>query len=272
MDKPRVAGIQLNSSHEVAINLEKMSYWIEKAAQSGANLIVLPENVVLMGKSENDKINIAETFGHGPIQALFGKLSKKYKIWLLAGTLPLKTEQKTHVTASSLLYNSEGNCVARYDKIHLFDVVVQPGKEVHQESKSIVPGQEIVSVKSPLGKIGLSICYDLRFPELFRKLFNQGVELFLLPAAFTQITGEAHWEVLIRARAIENFSYVVASAQTGTHSNGRTTFGHSMIVDPWGKILDQLPEEEGVVMAEIDLDYLYDLRQRFPVLEHQRLH
>lgn len=270
MSANRVAAIQLTSNHILSENLEKVSYWVEEAAKAKASLVVLPENVAIMGKAESDKLKIAEKYGNGPIQELFGKLSNKYKIWLLGGTIPILSNMDQKVTASALLFNPKGECVARYDKIHLFDVIVEPGKEIHQESKTIAPGHDIVSVATSIGNLGLSVCYDLRFPELYRKLFNLGSEVFLIPSAFTAITGRAHWEVLLRARAIENFSYVVAAAQTGTHSNGRQTYGHSMIIDPWGKILDIIPAGEGMVLADIDLEYLKDIRTRIPVFMHQR--
>lgn len=266
----KIAAIQLTSSSDLNENLDKISNWVKKAAEEAASLVVLPENMLMMGQTETDKLNIAEAFGEGSIQAWLSNLAIQHKIWLVAGTLPLKSPDKNRVTASSLVYNSEGHCVARYDKLHLFDVCVD-SDERYEESKTIFPGKEIVCLSSPVGKLGLSVCYDLRFPELYRALFKKGAEIMTVPSAFTEKTGKAHWEVLLRARAIENFSYVIAANQVGQHSNGRKTYGHSMIVDPFGKILAERPDGEGVITAEIDLNYLHRLRENFPVHLHQRI-
>jgi predicted amidohydrolase len=274
----RVAAVQMNSTDNVEENLATLQRWVSEAAtKQGAQLVVVPENAVLMGLSEEDKLKIAENPEKGPIQDFFSNLAKTLNVWIVGGTLPLiafsksASSNKKLVYASSITWNNQGKEVARYDKMHLFDVQVQPNQEEYFESHTICPGEEIVSVDSPFGKLGFTICYDLRFPELYRKLFNEGVEIFTVPSAFTAITGKAHWEPLLRARAIENFSYVIAANQVGKHRNERSTWGHTMIVDPWGTILGCLPEEEGVVVAEIDLDYLNDLRRRFPVREHRRI-
>lgn len=266
----RIAAIQFTGSHDVKANLDIVEKWVNRAAHNGAKCVVLPENFALMGKTERDKLNIAEPFGEGPLQDFLSNLSKKYRLWIVGGTIPLISNLPTHVTASSLVFNDQGQCVARYDKIHLFDVEVEQ-RETYLESSTITPGKEVVAVSTPFARLGLTICYDLRFPELYRKLFNEGVEIFVVPSAFTLKTGTAHWEVLLRARAIENLCYVVAPNQAGHHTNGRDTYGHSMIIDPWGQIVQVLPEGEGLVMADIDLAYLKDIRRRFPVKEHQRI-
>lgn len=266
----RIAALQMTSSHSVAENLKTVETWVGTASERGVNCVLLPENFAFMGKVETDKIAIAESFGTGPIQSFLSQVAKKCNLWLIGGTLPIRCDDLQRVTATTLVFNPEGQCVARYDKIHLFDVEIDH-TEAHLESRSVYPGKEVVNLTTPFAKLGLTVCYDLRFPELYRTLFNQGVEVFMVPSAFTQKTGEAHWEILLRARAIENFCYVVAANQSGVHTNGRTTFGHSMIVDPWGKVLDILPSGEGLVMADIDLSYLKDIRRRFPVMAHQRL-
>lgn len=266
----RIAAVQFTGSHDTQANLAIVEKWVSRAAQNGAKVVVLPENFALMGKLETDKLKLAEPFGEGLLQDFLRNLSKSLRLWIVGGTIPLISPMADRVCASSLVFNDQGQCVARYDKIHLFDVDVGQ-QEIYRESSTIYPGKEVISINTPFAILGLTVCYDLRFPELYRQLFNEGVEIFVVPSAFTQKTGQAHWEVLLRARAIENFCYVVAPNQTGHHSNGRDTFGHSMIIDPWGKILQVLPEGEGFVMADIDLAYLKDIRRRFPVKEHQRL-
>lgn len=266
----RIAAIQMTSSHKVDENLNTVAKWVAKAKDAGALMVLLPENFAFMGMNESDKLNVAESFGKGPIQDFLSRLAKIHGIWLVAGTLPLQASDPRKVTATTLVFDPKGQCVGRYDKIHLFDVEVD-SQEAHTESRTVDPGNRVVSLVTPIATLGLTICYDLRFPELYRRLFNEGAEVITVPSAFTQKTGEAHWVVLLRARAIENFCYVIAANQSGTHSNGRTTFGHSMIVDPWGKVLDSLASGEGMVMAEINLDYLKDIRRRFPVLQHQRI-
>lgn len=293
----KIAAIQMSSSESVSKNLETVERLARVAASNQAKLLVLPENVAFLGKNEEDKLPIAEDPVQGPIQNFFSKLAKELDIWLVAGTLPIKSPSvgEKRVYARSMVWDNKGQNVASYDKIHLFDVSVQspsaaesvsatdstaegatkkPENATYQEyieSKTICPGKNIVSLNSPLGKLGLSVCYDLRFPELYRKLLSQGTEIILVPSAFTATTGEAHWESLLRARSIENFSYVVAANQVGVHANGRASWGHSMIVDPWGKILAMQTKGEGIIYAEIDLEYLADIRRRFPTLEHQRI-
>ncbi len=280
-----IAAVQMTSNNKVSENLAAVVKWVSQAAILGAQVVVLPENVALMGKNESDKFAIAEEPFKGPIQDKLREIAVQNNVWIVAGTIPIKiselgitksgnpesgiSEQK--VASTSWVYNNKGETIARYDKIHLFDVKVRPGQEEYQESKTVFPGNKIVCVDSPVGKLGLSICYDLRFPELYRKLLDEGAEILLVPSAFTQITGEAHWEVLLRARAIENVCYIVAAAQVGTHPSGRKTFGHSMIVDPWGTVIAEDKDGEGLIMTDIDLEYLKKTRERLPIVLHRRI-
>lgn len=266
-----VAAIQMNSTADVAINLTKAQELLAEAAAAGAQLAVLPENFALMGRSDQDKLVVSEPFGHGPIQAFLQQQARQHQLWLVGGTIPLANKTDNRVRAANLVFNPEGVCVARYDKIHLFDVQVIPGQEEYRESATIAPGEAVQVVNTDIGKLGLAVCYDVRFPELFRLLAVAGSEIFALPAAFTVPTGRAHWDVLVRARAIENQCFMIAAAQTGKHPNGRLTYGHSMIVDPWGKVLAELPEGEGIVVAEVDLDYLASVRAKMPIAHHIRL-
>ncbi len=266
----RIAAIQMTSSNSINENLEKIAELVKKSVQQGAQLVVLPENAVFIGQEETDKIQISEQVGKGPIQAFMSKIAKQYYIWLIGGTIPIKTKSNQHVFASCFVWDNRGNAIARYDKIHLFDVTVN-STECYFESKTISPGHTVVSVNSPFGKIGLTICYDLRFPELYRALLQQKVELVVVASAFTDTTGKAHWESLLRARAIENFCYIIAPNQTGIHANKKVTYGHSMIIDPWGKVLACLGKEEGVLITDIDLSYLKTVRNTFPTLQHIKL-
>ncbi len=261
-----VALIQLTSSSDVKQNLACIADQIRAAAQAGAQLAVLPENCVMMRKANDALFDIAEEKGNGPIQSELSALAAYYGIWLIAGTIPTKGKGE-RVRSSSLVFDDKGKLVGAYDKIHLFDVLVPEG-ESHQESLHIEPGSAVVTVDTPIGCVGLSVCYDLRFPELYRQLVLKGAEIFTVPAAFTAITGDAHWEVLLRARAIENLCYVLAPNQSGHHDNGRITHGHSMIIDPWGKKIATLPQEVGILTAEIELSYLRTLRKDFPCNEH----
>lgn len=267
----RVAAIQMASGPNVNANLLEAARLLRKAAEAGAKLVVLPENFALMGMSEFDKVKIREADGGGILQDFLAEQAVKLGIWLVGGTIPLAGHDPDKVNAACLLFDDKGNRVARYDKIHLFDVKITESDERYNESESIEPGSKVVVVDTPFGKLGLAVCYDLRFPGLFRHMSEEGVEIFALPSAFTAITGKAHWETLVRARAIENLSYVIAAAQGGYHANGRETFGHSMIVDPWGIVLDELPRGSGVVVAKVERDRLHDLRRSFPVLEHRKL-
>lgn len=265
----RVAAIQMNSTAIVEENLNTVEKLIKVAADKKSLLAILPENVAILGKHEEDKLQCAETLGAGPIQDFISSLAKKYQIWIVGGTIPIKVENENRISASCMVWDDQGKMKAHYNKIHLFDVTVST--DAYNESKTIAPGKDIVTVDSPIGKLGLSICYDIRFPELYRKLSAVGAEVLCIPAAFTKVTGSAHWEILCRARAIENLCYVLAAAQFGTHANGRSTYGHSMIVDPWGTVVACLPSGEGVIVADLNLDFLKETREKFPVLHHIKL-
>jgi len=267
----KIAAIQMASGTNVTANLIEVSRQISSATQAGARLIVLPENFAIMGMHDEDQVRIGEEEGSGPIQDFLSEQAKKNKIWLIAGTIPLKSEREDKIYSACLVYNEKGESVTRYDKIHLFDVNLNVSNETYCESETIVPGNQVVVVDTPFGKIGLAICYDLRFPELFRQLVLKGAEIIVLPSAFTAITGNAHWEILLRARAIENLCYVIASAQGGYHVNGRQTHGDSMLIDPWGTILDHLPDGSGYVIADIDIENVKNIRLNFPVLEHRKI-
>lgn len=264
----RVAAVQMVSGMEVADNLEQAARGIEKAACGGAGLVALPEYFCFMGRHDKDKVPLAETPGDGPIQSFLSDQAKRHGIWLVGGTLPLRCPDAQRVYNACLVYDPQGHVRARYDKIHLFSF--QRGQESYDESRSIRPGDEPPQVfEMPFGRTALGICYDLRFPEFFRA---QGdVRLMVLPAAFTWTTGSVHWEVLLRARAIENQCYVLASAQGGLHENGRRTWGHSMLIDPWGDILDCLPEGPGVAAGMLDASRLAAVRESLPALRHRVL-
>lgn len=266
----RIAAIQMTSGADVGANLTEAGRLIGSAARAGAKLVVLPENFACMPKAEADRLAVAEDDGRGPIQDFLAAQARTNGVWLVGGTIPLRASAGAKVRAACPLYDHNGVRVARYDKIHLFDVQL-PNGEVYQESRAIEAGDELVVVDTPVGKLGLAVCYDLRFPELFRGLLDRGAEVLALPAAFTAHTGRAHWEVLLRARAVENFCYVAAAAQWGAHANGRHTHGDSMIINPWGEVLDRLPQGTGYAVAEIDLDEQARLRQNLPAIAHRRL-
>ncbi|WED43869.1 carbon-nitrogen hydrolase family protein [Legionella cardiaca] len=267
---PNIAAIQMISSGSITNNLNQVKQFFIKAKEEEIDLLVLPENFAFMGKHETDKLSKAEKYGSGEIQDHISRWAKEYGLWVIAGTLPLKGLQE-RARSSCLVFDDKGLCAARYDKIHLFDVRVSE-QEAHQESSTIERGDEIVVVDTPVGRVGLSVCYDLRFPELYRQLVLRGAELFSVPSAFTAVTGAAHWEVLLRARAIENLCYVIAPNQGGLHENGRHTYGHSMIVEPWGKIVRQQEEGIGMITAEVDLQQLEQLRRQFPCNDHHVLY
>ncbi len=263
----RVAAVQMASGPNVEGNLREAERLIERAVEHGAQLVALPEYFGIMGMREEDKVSLREREGSGPIQAFLAATAKKHGIWLLGGSVPLQCDAPDKVRNSSMLYDESGRLVARYDKIHLFGF--EMGEERYSEQRTIEPGNRVVTVDSPFGRIGLSVCYDLRFPELYRAM--KEIDIILVPSAFTETTGRAHWEPLIRARAIENLAYVVAPAQGGYHVNGRETHGDTMIVDPWGVVLDRLPRGSGVVAAGINLQHLQRLRQSLPALSHRTL-
>lgn len=267
----RVAAIQMASGPNVNANLLEAARLIKLAAEAGAKLVVLPENFAIMGMSEFDKVKIREQDGSGPMQDFLAEQAARHGIWVVGGTIPLAGQDPNRINAACLIFDDQGKRVARYDKIHLFDVQITESNEQYNESETIEPGDTIVVLDTPFGKMGVAVCYDLRFPGLFRRMSEEGVELFVLPSAFTAITGKAHWDTLVRARSIENMCYTIASAQGGYHANGRETYGHSMIVDPWGVVLDTLPRGSGVVVADIDINRLHDMRRSFPVLEHRKI-
>ncbi|MDZ5634209.1 MULTISPECIES: carbon-nitrogen hydrolase family protein [unclassified Janthinobacterium] len=262
-----VAAVQMISSPSVEDNLATARRLVAQAAAAGAQLVVLPEYWAIMGKQETDKLAHAEQPGSGPIQDGMAQMARQHGIWLIGGTLPLISGEEGKVLNTTLVYDPQGEPAGRYDKIHLFGFT--RGAESYNESRTIVPGAQVRSIETPFGRVGLSICYDLRFPELYRAMGD--CALIVVPAAFTHTTGSAHWEVLLRARAIENQCYVLASAQGGLHPNGRRTWGHSMLIDPWGEVKAVLPEGEGVVSGEIDLLFLAGVRESLPALAHRTM-
>ena len=267
----KIAALQMTSGPDVSANLEQASSLLERAAAQGALLAVLPENFAFMGLHDADKRGVAESDGDGPIQEFLAAAARRLGIWIVGGTVPLRASGDGRVAAASLVYSAEGKRVARYDKIHLFDVDIPGRAESYRESDHVAPGSEPVVVDTPAGRLGLSVCYDVRFPELYRRLSAAGAQVLVVPSAFTGPTGRAHWETLLRARAIENLCYVVAAAQSGFHANGRETYGDSLIVDPWGGILQRLPRGIGCVIAEVDLELQARLRAGFPALDHRVL-
>ena len=267
----RVAAIQMTSSHIVEENLLVAGQLLEKAKESGAAIACLPENFSFIGLKDADKLKVAEADGDGPVQAFLRDTARRLKLWILGGTTVLKGDSATRVANASLLFDADGKRVARYDKIHLFDVSIPGRNERYLESTHVTPGRRVVIADTPVGKLGLSVCYDMRFPELYRELVAQGAEWLAMPAAFTVPTGRAHWEPLLRARAIENLCYVVAPAQSGTHTSGRETYGDSLIVDYWGQVVSRLAKGSGVITAEFDLAKQAETRTRFPALENRQL-
>jgi nitrilase len=263
--KTKIAAIQMTATPRVADNLETAGRLIAQAAAAGAKLVALPEYFCLMGMRDRDKVEIRENFGSGPIQDFLAAAAVREKVWIVGGTLPLACEVPDKVRNASLVFDAAGNCVARYDKIHLFGF--QTATERYDERRSLEPGSEVVTLATPFGRVGLSVCYDLRFPELYRAMGE--VDLILIPSAFTETTGRAHWETLIRARAVENLCYVLAPAQGGRHENGRETYGNSMIVDPWGEVLARQDKTPGVAIAELDLARIAEVRSSLPALTHR---
>jgi deaminated glutathione amidase len=261
----------MNSGPDVALNLGVAGQLLADAAAAGAVLAVLPENFALMGAKEADRLAVAEAPGSGPIQDALAELAQKLSLWIVAGTVPLRGRTPQRVAPACIVFDANGRQVARYDKIHLFDVDIPEKKESYRESAAFEPGTEPIVVETPVGKLGLSVCYDMRFPELYRRLSAQGAQLLAMPAAFTVPTGQAHWEVLLRARAVENLCYVLAAAQWGMHANGRETYGDAMIVDYWGRVLARQPAGAGVIVAEIDPVAQAGVRAGFPALKHRVL-
>lgn len=261
----KVAAIQMASGPNVEGNLNEAKRLIEQAVIQGAKLVVLPEYFAIMGIADTDKVHAQEVIGNGPIQSFLSEIAKKHAIWVIGGSVPISSDNPHKIYNSTLVYNDNGDCVARYDKIHLFGLDL--ANEHYSEQDTILPGNTIKVVETPFGKIGLSICYDLRFPEHYRAMGE--VDIIVVPSAFTHTTGKAHWETLVRARAIENLCYVIAPAQGGYHVSGRETHGNSMIVDPWGVVLDRLPRGSGVVMANINPNYQANIRASLPALNHR---
>ena len=257
------------SGPNVAANLLEAGRWISYAVDAGAELIVLPENFAIIGMTNTDMLKVQEQQGSGQIQDFLKNMCIKHRVWIVTGTIPFVSNNPKRVHSACLLMDSLGNIVCRYDKIHLFDVDLGDG-ERYVESDELEPGNDIIVQDTPFGKMGFAVCYDLRFPEMFRHMVDKGVELIVVPAAFTAMTGKAHWETLVRARAIENLSYVIASAQGGYHLNGRETHGDSMIVDPWGTIKDRLSRGSGFVIADLDLEKVSLTRKQLPALEHRK--
>ena len=270
-DKPRVAAVQMTSGPDVASNLAIADRLLREAADAGACIAVLPENFSCMALRDTDRLAIAEDDGRGFAQDGIAALAARLKLWVIAGTIPLRVPGERRVGAACLVFDSAGERRARYDKIHLFDVDVPGRGESHRESANFRPGTEMVTVDTPAGRVGLSVCYDLRFPELYRRLSADGADWFVVPAAFTVPTGRAHWEVLLRARATENLAAVVAPGQSGFHASGRETYGDSMIINHWGEVLARLPRGEGVVTAIFERAAQQTARSSFPVLAHRTL-
>ena len=265
--KTRVAALQMVSAPEVAPNLEAAGRLIAAAAAAGARLVALPENFYLIGRHEMDKVRVRETDGNGPIQDFLSRRAREHGVWVIAGTVPIAGSDENHIRGACLVYDNEGRRVARYDKMHLFRFT--GGDERYDETRTLEPGDRPLAIDSPFGRLALSVCYDVRYPELYRAL--GAFDAMLVPSAFTVPTGAAHWETLLRARAIENQAYVIAPAQGGTHAGGRRTHGHTMIVDPWGEILAVQAEGEGVVIAEMDLARIREVQASLPAHANRRV-
>ncbi len=263
----KIAALQMVSSPDLAANLATARRLLEAAAAQGAQLAALPEYFCLMGHQDSDKLAHAETLGHGPIQAMLARSARELRLWIIGGTLPIQAEQPGRVRNTTLVFSPAGEVAARYDKIHLF--AYDNGRESYDEARVLEAGSLPTAFDAGGVRTGLSVCYDLRFPELFRA-YNP-CDLIAVPAAFTYTTGEKHWELLLRARAVENQCYVIAPAQGGKHLNGRRTWGHSMVVDPWGEVLAVVPEGEGIALAELDAGRLAQVRQQLPALAHRKL-
>jgi len=267
LQSARIAAIQMVSTPVVEENIASAQRLVADAARQGAQLVLLPEYWSIMGMKDTDKLAHAEQAGVGPIQDAMSRLAREHRIWLVGGTLPMAAQEEGKVLNTLMVYNPDGELTSRYDKIHLFSFT--KGEESYDEARTIVPGERVTTFEAPFGKVGLSVCYDLRFPELYRAMGD--CALIVMPAAFTYTTGRAHWEILLRARAIENQCYVLAAAQGGRHPNGRRTWGHSMLVDPWGEVKSMLPEGEGVVIGDLELPQLQSTRESLPALRHRKL-
>lgn len=264
------AAVQMTSGPDLAANLDATEALVVEAANRGAKLVLLPENFAFMGIGERDKLAVMEPDGRGQIQDFLASTARRYALWLVGGSVPICSAHLNKAYAACLIYGPDGTLKGRYDKIHLFDVDIPGTAESYRESDTIAAGHKPLVLDTPIGKIGVAICYDIRFPEFIRLLSVQGLEILLVPAAFTAHTGTAHWEVLLRARAIENQCYVIAANQVGTHANGRKTYGHSMIIDPWGTVLTRRDRDPGICLASLDLRVLERVRLAFPVLTHRK--
>ncbi len=267
----KVAALQMVSGTDVKANLSDALALIAQGADQGCELLVLPEYFCLLGARDTDKLSIAENFGEGPLQEAMSRAAEKFGIWLVAGTLPLVSELPGRVFNSCLVFNPVGQQVARYDKIHLF--AFDNGQESYDESRVLIPGTtpqvfDVTARDGLIWRVGLSVCYDLRFPELYRSL---GADILLVPSAFTYTTGQAHWEPLLRARAIENQAFVIAPAQGGVHANGRRTWGHSMVIDSWGNVLAQQAAGAGVISKDLDQQVMQLRRNQLPALSHRKI-
>lgn len=272
MEKFKCATLQMNSSADLSDNLKHCADLIERAVEVGARLLVLPETFAFMGKSLTAQLDIAEQLGHGKIQDFLAEQAARHRIYLVGGTVPTRIEDEARVYATCLLYDDKGECIATYNKIHLFDVDLPEKGESYRESSVFKSGAEAIVVKTPLGSIGLAVCYDLRFPELFRLLIDKGAEIIALPSAFTKHTGDAHWHLLLRARAVENQAWIIGANQVGVHENRRSTYGHSAIVEPWGHIVAEIKDSSAqIAVAEIDSNQQTKLKQSFPCLEHRNI-
>ena len=265
----KIAALQMVSAPSVERNLESARRLIAEAASAGARLVALPEYFCFMGRSDRDKLAVAEAPGSGPIQQTLAEAARAHGVWVIGGTLPLQSREPERVLNANCVYAPDGSLAARYDKMHLFRY--DNGRERYDEGRVLLAGAEPVAFDAAGLRVGLSVCYDLRFPELYRALMEPPCDLLSVPSAFTHTTGLAHWELLLRARAVENQCYVIAPAQGGVHENGRRTYGHSMVIDPWGDVLGMLPEGEGVVLADIDPERIAAVRKQLPALEHRRL-
>jgi deaminated glutathione amidase len=266
----KVAAIQMISGPQVQANLDQARTLLEQAADQGARLALLPECFAAMGAADLVGIGAAEFDGSGPIRPFLAAQARRLGLWIIAGSMPLPREAGGKAFASCLVFDDQGRECARYDKLHLFDVEVPDGTRTYRESNDYSAGDRVVCIDTPVGRVGLSICYDLRFAELYLTLRRQGADLLVVPSAFTAVTGAAHWEVLLRARAIETQCYVLAADQGGRHPNGRETFGHSCLVDPWGEIRATLDSGQGVICETLDLNRLRHIREQMPVAEHRR--
>lgn len=263
----KIAAVQMVSTPEVAENLEQAGRLLRQAAAEGAQLLLLPEYWPILGRRESDKLAVAEAAGEGPIQQWMADMARELGVWLIGGTVPLVSPEDGKVLNTCLAFDPDGGLQARYDKIHLFGFT--RGEESYDESRTITAGSQVASFEAPCGRVGLSVCYDLRFPELYRAMGE--CALLVVPSAFTYTTGRAHWEILLRARAIENQCYVLAAAQGGSHPNGRRTWGHSMLIDPWGEIIQVVEEGPGIAAGDLRQEELQRVRASLPALSHRRL-